>query len=70
MIRKDRDRFGGGVVVDIREVYSFYERKNLTLESLEMIYIEICKPRSRPTLISAWYRPPNSETKILDSFES
>ena len=67
MIRKHRDRFGGGVVIYIREVHSFYERKDLNLESLEMICIEICKPQSRPTLINAWYRPPNSEPKILDS---
>ena len=37
MIRKDRYRFGGGVVVYIREVHSFYERKYLNLENLEMI---------------------------------
>ena len=34
-----------------------------------MICCEINKPQSRPTLISAWYRPPNSEMKIFDSFE-
>ena len=40
MIRKDRNRFGGGVVVYIRETYSFYERKNLNSDDLEMICIE------------------------------
>ena len=50
MIRKDRNRFGGGVY--IREIYSFYERKDLNSDDLEMICIEICKPRSRPFLIS------------------
>ena len=69
MIRRDRNRFGGGVVVYIREVHSFKERKDLNLENLEMICCEINKPQSRPTLISAWYRPPNSEMKIFDSFE-
>ena len=37
-----------------------------------MICIEICKQRSRPSqpsLISAWYRVPNSEMKILHSLE-
>jgi exonuclease III len=66
MIRKDRNRFGGGVVVYIREIYSFYERKDLNSDDLEMTCIEICKPRSRPFLISAWYRPPNSEMKLFD----
>ena len=70
MIRKDRNRFGGGVVVYIREAYSFNERKDLNSDYLEMIScIEICKPRSRPFLISVWYRPPNSEMKLFDFFE-
>ena len=34
-----------------------------------MICFEISKPRSKPFLISAWYRPPNSEMKLFDSFE-
>ena len=66
MIRRDRNRFGGGVVVYIREVHSFYERKDLSLENLETICVDISKPRSKPTLI---IRPPNSDMKILDSFE-
>ena len=43
MILKDRIRFWGEVVVYIRVVHSFYERKDLNLESLETICIEICK---------------------------
>ncbi len=69
MIPRDRNRFGGGVVVCIREIHSFYEQKDLNLDDLEMICIEICKPRSRPFLITAWYRPPNSEIKLFDFFE-
>ena len=34
-----------------------------------MTCIEICKQRSGPSVISAWYRAPNSEMKILDSLE-
>jgi exonuclease III len=69
MILKDRNRFGGGVVVYIRETFSFYERKDLNSDDLEMICIEICKPRSRPFCITVWYRPPNSEMKLFDFFE-
>ena len=69
MIRIDRNKYGGGVVVYTREVHSFKERKDLNLENLEMICCEINKPQSKPTLISAWYRLPNSEMKIFDSFE-
>ena len=56
MIRRDRNRFCGGVVVYIREIHFFYDRKDLNSHYLEMICIEICKSRSRPFLISAWYR--------------
>ena len=34
-----------------------------------MICIEIPKQRSRPFLISAWYRPPNSEMELFNAFE-
>ena len=54
VIGRDRNRYGGGVVVYIREVYSFKERKDLNSDDLEMICIEISKPRSKPFL-SAWY---------------
>ena len=53
----------------IREAHSFKERKDLNLENLEMICCEFNKPQSRPILIGAWYRPPNSEMKMFDSFE-
>ena len=49
MIRRDRNRFGGGVVVYIREVHSFKELKDLNFENLEMICCEINKPQNRPT---------------------
>lgn len=69
VIRRDRNRFGGGVAVYIREVYSFCERKDLNVDCLEMISIEICKPRNKAFLISAWYRPPNSEIELFNAFE-
>ena len=47
VIRRDYNRFGVEVVVYIREVYSFSERKDLNLDCLEMICIEISKQRSR-----------------------
>ena len=57
------------LLIYIREDHSFYKRNSLNLKSLKMIGIEICKQRSRPSLISAWYRAPNSEMKILHSLE-
>ena len=43
LLRRYRNRFGGGVVVYIREVHSS--------DDFEMICIEICKSQNRPFLI-------------------
>ena len=34
-----------------------------------MVCIEICRKYGKPFLISAWYRPPNSNIDLFDSFE-
>ena len=34
-----------------------------------MICIEIERPHSKPFLLSAWYRPPNSELNIINEYE-
>ncbi len=41
MIRNDRNRFGGGVVLYIRDTISFSERKDLVPEPLEIICIQV-----------------------------
>ena len=68
-IRKDRNRNGGGVVIYVREQISFRDRNDLVSDSLEMICIEIERPHSKPFLLSAWYRPPNSELNIINEYE-
>ena len=68
-IRKDRNRYGAGVVIYVREQISFRDRNDLVSDSLEMICIEIERPHSKPFLLSAWYRPPNSERSIINEYE-
>ena len=34
-----------------------------------MICIEIERPHSKPFLLSAWYRPPNSDLNIINEYE-
>jgi hypothetical protein len=41
MIRKDRTRNGGGVIIYLRDTISFSERNDLTSKSLKMICLEI-----------------------------
>ena len=38
-------------------------------DNLEFLIIEISKPRSKPFIISTWYKPPNSPVSVYDDFE-
>ena len=66
VIRKDRKRFGGGVVLYVRDSISFSDKKDLFPNDLEMDCIELSLPYDKSLLISTWYRPPNSQANIFD----
>ena len=66
---RDRNRNGGGVAMYIRSCITFTNRNDLVPESLEQICVEINKPKSKPFLVSSWYRPPNSKIEIFNLFE-
>ena len=68
IIRNDRNRFGGGVVLYVRDSIPFSVRKDLTPESLEMICIEVRRPYNKSFLISTWYRPPKSNLDLLNEW--
>jgi exonuclease III len=59
----DRNRNGGGVAIYVRNVIPFSERKSLIPENVEAICLEIKKPKSKPIIISTWYRPPGLITQ-------
>ena len=50
-IRKDRNRFGGGVV--LRDSISFSDRKDLIPNDLEMVYNELCNKVNKSLIISS-----------------
>lgn len=66
LIRNDRNRAGGGVVLYIRDSIPYTERRDLIPDRLEMICIEVNRPHSKSFLVSTWYRPPNSDMELLD----
>ena len=70
IIRKDRIRHGGGVLLYIRDTINCKLRSDLMLNSLEMVTIEVLKPKAKSFLINAWYRPPSSKVEIFDDYES
>ena len=73
VVRKDRKvngRNGGAVCIYIPSNLNYHIRSDLANEYLECICIEIIKPRSKPFIISTWYRPPSSSSDIFNTFES
>ncbi|CAB3989895.1 RNA-directed DNA polymerase from transposon BS [Paramuricea clavata] len=70
IIRKDRNRFGGGVVLYVRQNISFSDRIDLIPDELEMVCIELSLPYNKSLLISTWYRPPNSLMNKFDYWAS
>ena len=66
--RKDRNRFGGGVVMYIRDNISYSQRNDLTTDSLETACIEVKLPYNRYFLVATWYRPPSSQIDLFDDW--
>ena len=71
IVRRDRPlngRNGGGVCFYIRTSINYILRKDLEFANLENLYVEISKPRAKPFVVSTWYRPPNSPSKLFGDF--
>ena len=70
LVRKDRNRSGGGVCLYIHSRNNFRIRLDINCDNQhEIINIEILKPNSKPFGICAFYRPPNCNRNFFESFE-
>ena len=70
LTRKDRNRNGGGVAIYARSVTPYINRTELSPDTAEAICLEIRKPKSKPLLVSTWYRPPGSKPELFNEFET
>ena len=71
IIRRDRNIHGGGVAFYVAQSLTYVNRQDLlSHEDLEILTVEIKKPKSKPFLVTTWYRPPDSKVEIFDKFES
>ena len=68
IVRKDRNRHGGGVVLYIRDNIPFSGRIDLTPKDLEMVCIGINGTYNKSILLNAWYRPQSSDMNLLDEY--
>ena len=53
----------------IRSNINFQLRADLSPNNLECLTVEINKPRSKPFLVSTWYRPPQSSPDLFSTFD-
>ena len=57
ILRKDRNRNGGGVALYINETFNFKKRNDLCDDNVECIWAEITPPHRSPILVCAIYNP-------------
>ena len=69
-VSMNRNRFGGGVGFYIRSTIDFRIRPDLNTQGIELLSIEISKYKTKPFLLSTWYRPPNSSIDLINTFEN
>ena len=68
IIRKDRNRHGGGVAFYVEDGSEFNQIE-LDIPNLELITFQVAIPHVKPILVTTGYRPPNIEVKLFDDFE-
>ena len=63
--RKDRNRHGGGVCLYIKDNLSYNRRDDLSDKTLEILFVEICLPKTKPFIIgSSSFARPNTPVYI------
>ncbi|CAB4037673.1 RNA-directed DNA polymerase from transposon BS, partial [Paramuricea clavata] len=51
-------------------IIPYIVREDLLQDTLELLCIEVRKPKSKPVLISTWYRPPSAKIELFQKFEN
>ena len=69
VIRKDRNCYGGGVLMYISESLNFKHREDLDFGS-ESISVEIKIGKYKPFIVTTIYRPPDKPVAYSDQIES
>ena len=75
VVQKDRTGSaklnGGGVLLYIRDNIPFTVKNELAANNEELLWIEINRPKCKPLLIAATYKPPNvKEANFLESLSN
>ena len=66
LLRRDRNRNGGGVALYIQNHIPFKRRDDLNVCQLEALWAQVHLPHQAPILVGCVYRPPSSKVSYLD----
>ena len=69
VIRKDRNKNGGGTCIYIHSDLAFNPRPDLDIPKMEAIWTEILLPRCKPFIVGSCYRP-EKHTQFIINLES
>ena len=69
VLRRDRNRHGGGVLVYVKDGLAFNRRPDLEVEGCETLWVELFLPKTKGILVNCCYRPPDDQM-FLSKFES
>ena len=65
ILRHFKDRNGGAVTFYVAQSLTYVNRQDLlSHEDLDILTVEIKKPKSKPFLVTTSYRPPDSKVGI------
>ena len=68
--RKDRNRNGRGVAFYIKDsILNYMRLTDLPDDNMELISMQVSKPKAKPFTVCTWYRPPRSTTEMMNRFE-
>ena len=70
IIRKDRNKFGGGVALYIHQNIQFEVKHDLMCDELESLSIQIKNGKFKPFILTTIYRPPGKPVSYFSDLES
>ena len=70
IVRRDRNRNGGGVCFYIKTAINYSLPTDLHINNSQNLCLEIRKPNSKPFVIVSWYWPPISPNEVFSSLEN
>ena len=70
LLRKDRTRQGGGVAIYIHKSLHYEKLSHESMNELEVIAIKVYLKKSKPIVLSTWYRPPSSSVDVFPRYEN